>query len=48
MTLAEQLLPKLGEWRPVAAGRHSLVATFPQGWSVRLTADKADELACLV
>jgi hypothetical protein len=49
MTLAESLLPKLGEWSPAGGGRHSWSAAFPaEGWTVRLAADKADTLACLV
>lgn len=49
MTLAESLLPKLSEWRPAGDGRHSWGSTFPtEGWSVRLTADRADSLACLL
>jgi len=49
MTLAESLLPKLSEWRPAGDGRHSWSAAFPDaGWTVRLTADKADTLSCLV
>ena len=49
MTLIESLLPKLSEWTPAGDGRHSWAAAFPsQGWSIRLTADKADSLSCLV
>jgi len=49
MTLAENLLPKLSEWRPAGDGRHSWASTFPAfGWTVRLAADKADTLSCLV
>lgn len=49
MTLTESLLPKLSEWRPAGAGRHSLGAAIPEaGWAVQLTADKADSLSCLV
>lgn len=47
MTLTEKLLPKLSEWRPAGMGRHSLAQNLG-GWDVRLTADKTDELACLV
>jgi hypothetical protein len=48
MTLAESLLPRLSEWRPAGAGRHSWAAAFPDaGWSVCLAADKADTLSCL-
>jgi len=49
MTLAENLLPKLSDWRPSGAGRHSWAGSFPaSGWSVRLAADKTDTLSCLV
>ena len=48
MTLTESLLPKLSEWRPAGAGRHSWSAAFPdEGWTVHLTADRADSLSCL-
>jgi hypothetical protein len=47
MTLAESLLPKLSEWQPAGAGRHSLSET-PAGWTVHVAADKADSLSCLV
>jgi hypothetical protein len=49
MTLTESLLPKLSDWLPAGAGRHSWAAAFPaEGWTVRLAADKADTLSCLV
>jgi hypothetical protein len=49
MTLTESLLPKLSEWRPAGAGRHSWSAAVPEaGWTVHLTTDKADTLSCLV
>ncbi len=49
MTLPESLLPKLSEWRPAGTGRHALSVTAPEaGWTVHLTADKADTLSCLV
>ena len=49
MTLAENLLPRLGDWRPAGDGRHSWSEALPAfGWTVRLTADKADSLSCLV
>ena len=48
MTLAENLLPKLSDWKPAGSGRHSWVAAAPEaGWTVQLTADKADSLSCL-
>jgi hypothetical protein len=49
MTLAETLLPRLSNWRPAGDGRHSLSESFlDAGWTVRLTADRADSLSCLV
>lgn len=49
MTLTENLLPKLSEWRPSGDGRHSWAGAFPvAGWTVRLAADKTDTLSCLV
>lgn len=49
MTLAETLQPKLSEWRPAGDGRHSWAETFPaHGWAVRLAADRADSVGCLV
>jgi hypothetical protein len=49
MTLTESLLPKLSEWKPAGAGRHSWSAAVPEaGWAVHLSADKADTLSCLV
>jgi hypothetical protein len=48
MTLNETLLAKLAEWRP---GRGRQTLTIPDagaGWAVSLTADRADELGCLV
>src|SRR5215475_14315164 len=49
MTLTESLLPKLSEWHPAGAGRHSWSAAVPEvGWAVHLTADRADTLSCLV
>ena len=49
MTLAETLLAKLSDWRPTGDGRHSWADSFPNaGWSVRVTADKADSLSCLL
>jgi hypothetical protein len=49
MTLTESLLPKLSDWLPAGAGRHSWATAFPaEGWTVRIAADKADTLSCLV
>jgi hypothetical protein len=49
MTLTEKLLPRLSDWRPAGAGRHSWgAAPAEAGWSVHLTADRADTLSCLV
>jgi hypothetical protein len=49
MNLTESLLPRLSEWKPAGAGRHSWSGAIPEaGWTVQLTADKADSLSCLV
>jgi|SRR5579883_182746 len=49
MTLTESLLPKLSDWKPAGAGRHSWSTAVPEaGWTVHLSADKADTLSCLV
>lgn len=47
MMLAENLLPRLSEWQPAGAGRHSLSETAA-GWTVHVAAEKADSLSCLV
>jgi hypothetical protein len=47
MTLSDTLLPKLSEWRPTGSGRHSMTHSA-RGWTVGLTAEKADSLSCLV
>jgi hypothetical protein len=47
MTLNETLLARLAEWRP-GRGRQTLnVPDEGAGWTVSLTADRADELGCL-
>ncbi len=47
MTLNETLLAKLAEWRP-GSGRQTLALPDEgTGWSLTLTADRADELGCL-
>jgi hypothetical protein len=49
MTIAEKLLPKLSEWQPAGAGRHSWSTDLPgAGWNLHLAADRADSLSCLV
>src|SRR5262249_60828462 len=45
MTLNEILLQKLAEWRP--ATRQTLTAA-EAGWNVAVSADRCDELGCLV
>jgi hypothetical protein len=48
MTLNEVLQEKLAEWRP-GSGRQTLnVPDQGAGWTASLTADRADELGCLV
>jgi hypothetical protein len=47
MSLAETLLPKLGDWRPAGEGRHAVSIALPEhGWTVGLTADRADSVGC--
>jgi hypothetical protein len=49
MTLAEKLLPRLSEWEPAGAGRHSWSTDLDDaGWNVHISADRADSLSCLV
>jgi hypothetical protein len=48
MNRNERLLEKLGDWRP-SEGRQSLrVTDEAAGWTTTLTADRADQLGCLV
>jgi hypothetical protein len=48
MTLDETLLPKLADWRPAGPGPHAFRAPLAlPGWSVSLTADRADTVGCL-
>src|SRR5262245_52553957 len=44
--IAETLLPKLGDWRPVGAGPHSFAAPLESGWEISVTADQAESLGC--
>ena len=47
MSLAETLLEKLADWRP--PGRQTLaVAPEGAGWTVAVTADRCDEVGCLL
>src|SRR5262245_15112370 len=49
MTLENTLLQKLGEWRPVGEGRHTLAATDEAaGWTAAVTADRQDQIGCVV
>lgn len=49
MRLAEMLQSKLSEWEPAGAGRHSWAQSLADtGWSLHLTADRADTVGCLV
>ena len=49
MTLNDTTLQKLTEWRPAANGRHTLaVADEGSGWAAVVTADRNDELGCLL
>jgi hypothetical protein len=48
MTLEAKLLARLAEWRP-GPGRQTLnVPDESSGWAAALTADRCDELGCLV
>jgi len=49
MTLAETVLKKLGDWRPLGDKRHSLlIPNGGSGWAVEVQADRCDELGCRV
>jgi hypothetical protein len=49
MTLAATVLRKLAEWQPPAPGRQTLVIPDEgAGWVVTVTADRRDEVGCLV
>jgi hypothetical protein len=49
MTLAETVRRKIAEWRPPAEGRLALaVPDEGAGWSASVTADRSDEVGCLV
>jgi hypothetical protein len=49
MTLNETLLQKLTEWPPAAGDRQTLtVHDEGSGWTVAVTADRRDELGCLL
>jgi hypothetical protein len=47
MTLEAKLLEKLAKWRP-GTGRQTLNVPEGGGWATTLTADRCDELGCLV
>src|SRR5438105_4967744 len=48
MTWNDTILQKLAEWRPTS-GRHTLAAADEAvGWAVAVTADRNDELGCLL
>jgi hypothetical protein len=44
--IAETLLPKLSDWRPMGAGPHSFAAPLENGWQIAITADQAESLGC--
>ncbi len=49
MTPSEKMLAKLAEWRPAAGARSSLTMVDDDtGWTTTLTADRNDELGCLL
>jgi hypothetical protein len=48
MTLDEPLLARLANWQPAGAGPHTFQnALTPPGWTLTLTADRAETLGCL-
>jgi hypothetical protein len=48
MTLDEPLLARLAEWRPAGAGPHTCQnALATPGWTLSLTAERAETLGCL-
>jgi hypothetical protein len=44
--IAETLLQKLADWRPIGAGPHSFAAPLENGWQIAVTADRAESLGC--
>lgn len=49
MTLENRLLQELGDWRPAGDGRHTLAVTDEAaGWNVAVTADRQDQVGCIV
>jgi hypothetical protein len=49
MTLDATLLQRLAEWRPSGGGRQTLnLPDEGSGWRVALTADRCDDLGCLL
>jgi hypothetical protein len=49
MTLNEAILQKVAEWRPKGSDRQTVsVADESSGWAVNVTADRNDDLGCLV
>ncbi len=48
MNLDDTLLEKLANWRPDGGRRTLTVPAESAGWTVALTADRSDELGCLL
>lgn len=49
MTLDETLLQKLGDWRPVGEGRHSMTESLPEaGWTIHIAADRTDTIGSIL
>lgn len=48
MNPSETLLAKLSEWKPGSGRQILAVPDAGSGWSVAVTADRADQLGCLV
>jgi len=47
MTLKEAILAKVADWRP-SSRQTILIPDHGAGWAVSVTADRSDELGCLV
>jgi hypothetical protein len=48
MSLANTLPQKLAEWQPRPGRQELIVSDSESGWTAALTADRRDELGCLV
>lgn len=48
MTLENTVLERLADWRPHAGRQPLLIPDAGTGWTVHLTADRCDDLGCLL